>query len=135
MGTDGWTMRISADVADLIRREARHFHNVETGGVLIGTASARQQFVMVVDLLDAPRDSKRFAGLFVLGTEGLQAAIHKRHDESGRTLFDVGTWHSHLRDEGPSSTDWTTARDLAAERAPPSVLLISAPKRFSCYNR
>lgn len=130
MGTDGWTMRISADVADSIRREARHFHTVETGGVMIGTASARLKTVTVVDLLDAPRDSNRSAGLFVLGTEGLQAAILKRHDQSGRTLFDVGTWHSHLMDEGPSPTDWSTARDLASERAPPSVLLISTPKRF-----
>jgi hypothetical protein len=42
----------------------------------------------------------------------------------------VGTWHSHLSETGPSQTDWRTAAELAAERAPPSVLLIVTPTRF-----
>lgn len=37
---------------------------------------------------------------------------------------------SHLAEQEPSPTDWKTAADLAAERAPPSVLLISTPTRF-----
>jgi hypothetical protein len=43
---------------------------------------------------------------------------------------DIGTWHSHLADQGPSSLDRDTARQLAAERPPPSVLLIQAPTRL-----
>lgn len=97
---------------------------------MIGCASARLKTVTVVDLLDAPPDSRRSVSLFVLGTAGVQEAIQNRHDRSGRTLFDVGTWHSHLQDCGPSATDWQTADELAAERAPPSILLITTPKRF-----
>ena len=97
---------------------------------MIGLASARLKTVTVVDLLDAPPDSKRTSTLFVLGTQGLQAEIARRHEASGRTLFDVGTWHSHLQNEGPSPLDWQTASALAAGRAPPSVLLITAPHRF-----
>lgn len=129
-GSDGWELRVSRRVADRIRAEAETYSSVETGGVMIGLASARLKTVTVVDLLDAPPDSKRSASLFVLGTDGLQATIRERHERSGRTLFDVGTWHSHLQDSGPSPTDWKTAADLAAERAPPSILLISTPKRF-----
>lgn len=129
-GSDGWELRVSPRVADRIRSEAAHYSPVETGGVMIGCASARLKTVTVVDLLDAPADSQRSAALFVLGMDGLQVAIQGRHDRSGQTLFDVGTWHSHVHDTGPSATDWRTADDLAAERAPPSILLIATPKRF-----
>lgn len=129
-GSDGWELRLSKRVADRIRAEAASFSGVETGGVMVGLASARLKTVTVVDLIDAPADSQRSASLFLLGTQGLQSAIRDRHERSGRTLFDVGTWHSHLQEVGPSPTDWKTAADLAAERAPPSILLITTPKRF-----
>jgi hypothetical protein len=129
-GSDGWQLRLSRRVADRIRAEAKAYPSVETGGVMIGLTSARLKTVTVVDLLAAPADSRRTPSLFVLGTDGMQSAIHIRHEQSGRTLFDVGTWHSHIRDQGPSSTDWDTAADLAAERAPPSILLIATPARF-----
>lgn len=129
-GSIGWSLRISRRVVDHIRAEAKANNHAETGGVMIGLASARLRTVTVVDLLDAPADSKRSAELFVLGTEGLQGAIEARHLASGQTLFDVGTWHSHLADVGASQIDWRTASELAAERAPPSVLLIVTPKRF-----
>ena len=129
-GSDGWELRISSRIALRMRADAARHATVETGGVMIGCASARLKTVTVVDLLDAPPDSQRSASSFVLGTAGLQETIQNRHDRSGRTLFDVGTWHSHLQDSGPSATDWRTADELAAERAPPSVLLITTPKRF-----
>ena len=129
-GSDDWRLRISSRVASRIRAEAAGCPEVETGGLLIGLSSARLRTVTVVDLLDAPPDSTRSAGLFVLGTQGLAQAIAGRHRASGRTLFDVGTWHSHLSDHGPSQTDWRTAAELAAGRAPPSVLLIVTPRRF-----
>lgn len=129
-GSEGWELRLSPRVANRMRAEAARYTTVETGGVMIGCASARLKSVTVVDLLDPPSDSRRSADLFVLGTDGLQAMIQNRHQRSGHTLFDVGTWHSHLHDTGPSATDWRTAADLAAERAPPSVLLIATPKRL-----
>ncbi|WP_421875987.1 Mov34/MPN/PAD-1 family protein [Pacificispira sp.] len=129
-GTDGWELRISKRVANRIRAEAESHLKVETGGVMIGCTSARLKVVTVVDLLEAPPDSQRSSDLFVLGTQGLHAAIEARHELSGRTLFDVGTWHSHLQDDGPSGTDWNTAAELAAERTPPSILLIVTPRRF-----
>lgn len=130
MGSDGWTLRLSSAVAERVRAEASAYRGVETGGVMVGLSSARLKTVTVVDLIDAPSDSKRSASLFVLGMQGLHEDILARHLASGRTLFDVGTWHSHLADEGPSGVDWATAAALATERAPPSVLLITTPKRF-----
>lgn len=127
---DGWTLRISQRVLDDIRAEMGRYPSVETGGVMIGTCSARLRAVTVVDLLPAPPDSERSPERFVLGTRGLKKAIRARHRESGDTLFDVGTWHSHLVNQGPSPLDRQTAQELAAERPPPSVLLIATPSRL-----
>ncbi|MBK1669697.1 hypothetical protein CKO28_16785 [Rhodovibrio sodomensis] len=127
---EGWTLRISQRVLDQIRAEMGRCPEVETGGVMIGTCSARLKAITVVDLLPAPPDSIRSAGRFTLGTSGLKKAIKARHRTSGGTLFDVGTWHSHLADQGPSPLDRQTARELAAERPPPSVLLIATPGRL-----
>ena len=129
-GADGWTLRITQRVLEEIYAEVARWPDVETGGLMIGTCSARLRTVTVVDLLPAPPDSKRSASRFVLGTEGLKAAIKARHGESGATLFDVGTWHSHRADEGPSALDRRTAAELAAERPPPSALLIVTPARL-----
>jgi hypothetical protein len=126
---EGWTLRIAPRVLDEIYAETARYPTVETGGVMIGMCSARLKAVTVVDLLPAPPDSVRAADRFVLGTKGLKNAIRARQDASGSTLFDVGTWHSHLADQGPSPLDRQTARDLAAERPPPSVLLIVTPGR------
>ena len=129
-GSNDWKLRISQRVIDEIRKQVTDWPDVETGGVMIGTTSARLKTVTVVDWLDAPADSKRSASEFVLGTAGLEKAIRDRHASSGGTLHDVGTWHSHLMDEGPSSTDWATAKTLAAARVAPAILLITSPNKF-----
>jgi hypothetical protein len=129
-GPEGWTVRLSQSVLTKIRSEVALYPTVETGGLLIGMCSARLRAITVVDVIDAPTDSVRSASCFVLGTQGLKAAITARHRASGNTLFDVGTWHSHLADHGPSALDRATAKKLAIERPPPSVLLIAAPIRL-----
>ena len=129
-GANGWTMRVSARVLSAIRADIARHPGVETGGVLIGMCSARLRAVTIVDVLPAPPDSMRSAARFVLGTKGLRQAIRTRHAQSGATLFDVGTWHSHLADQGPSALDRKTAAELAAERPPPSALLIATPNRL-----
>jgi len=129
-GPEGWTIRLSQTALTKIRSEVALHPTVETGGLLIGLCSARLKAITVVDVIDAPPDSVRSASLFVLGTQGLKAAIKARHRASGNTLFDVGTWHSHLADQGPSALDRAMAKKLALERPPPSVLLIAAPTRL-----
>lgn len=127
-----WTLRLSPVAHVKIRAEIARYPRVETGGYLIGTCSARTRTVTVVDVLPAPVDSQRSASLFVLGTTGAHEAILRRHEDSGQTLLDVGTWHSHLGETGASPTDRATARKLAAERSPPAVLLIATPTSYCC---
>lgn len=128
--SEGWTLRISQRILEQIQVEMGCYPEVETGGIMIGTCSARLKAITVVDLLPAPPDSDRSSGHFTLGTSGLKKAIIARHQTSGGTLFDVGTWHSHLADQGPSPLDRQTARELANSRPPPSVLLIATPERL-----
>ncbi|TPN81042.1 hypothetical protein FJ987_25845 [Mesorhizobium sp. CU2] len=126
----GWHLRLSPSAKAKIRADIAAYPGVETGGVLIGTCCSRTQTITVVDVIDAPEDSTRSPTLFVLGTQGLHDKILDRNRESGGALLDVGTWHSHLAEQGPSALDWKTAADLAQVRPPPSVLLIATPSQF-----
>jgi hypothetical protein len=129
-GTPGWTFRLSPSVIHRIREEQARYSEVETGGVMMGIVSERCKTITVVDLIDAPPDSVRSAPCFKLGTAGLKDAITTRFYGSGMSLFDVGTWHTHLSNSGPSYRDRRTARELAEERPPPSALLIVCPSRY-----
>lgn len=125
-----WRLRIARHVVDRMREDIARHPWVETGGLMLGSCSARTMLITVVDLLDPPSGSSRSASLFVLGKDGLKSAIAKRYEESGKRLIDVGTWHSHLAEIGPSAIDRSTAKDLAEERPPPAVLLIVTPSSF-----
>lgn len=125
-----WTLDISDEVVRSIREEIAAYPAVETGGLLIGTCNSRLRTITVVGILPAPEDSVRSANVFVLGTKGLKRMVSQRFRDSGGSLFDVGTWHSHLVDQEASELDWTTAKSLAQERPPPAVLLICTPQRF-----
>nr|WP_281379103.1 ThiF family adenylyltransferase [Aurantimonas endophytica] len=125
-----WTLDVSDDVVNRIRSEIAAYPTVETGGLMIGTCNSRRRVITVVDILPAPADSTRTASLFQLGTAGLKKMVDRRFRESGGSLFDVGTWHSHLAEQGASALDWKTAKSLAEERPPPAVLLICTPTRF-----
>lgn len=129
-GPDGWQFRLSAHALAAIQTDIAAHPTVETGGILVGRTNERLRTVSVIDVLPAPPDSQRSATGFVLGTEGGQEAIHDYHERSGRTLWDVGTWHSHLADEPPSPRDKATAEELAGERPPPFALLIVTPERL-----
>lgn len=126
----GWRLRVAAEVVMTMRAEIARYPGEEAGGLLIGACSGRTRTITVVDVLDAPPDSTRSPTKFVLGKKGLKAAIKKRYNVSGKRLIDVGTWHSHLVEVGPSATDRQTAKQLARERPPPAVLLIITPTTF-----
>ncbi|MFZ1748244.1 MAG: hypothetical protein WAU17_20235, partial [Nitrospirales bacterium] len=119
-----WVVRISSRVIEAMKAQAELYPNLETGGVILGMANSRLKVITIVDLIDAPDDTKRTKNTFELGVKGLQSSIERRHQESGEALFDLGTWHTHLNDCGPSPTDMITAKTLASERQLPTVMLI-----------
>jgi Prokaryotic E2 family A len=121
------TVRISPIVDHKIAEAVAARRGVETGGVLIGRWSDANNSFHVVDLLSAPADSNFSPSLFVLGTEGLSAAIADIVARSHGSLYALGTWHNHLADSGPSRLDRHTAKLLAHQQQIPVLLLIHTP--------
>jgi len=122
--------RLAQRVTTEIDAEIARKPGSETGGVLIGRFSAISNAFHVVDTLPAPPDSKFSAEEFVLGTEGLKDALKEIAEESGNTLYALGTWHNHLQPSGPSNTDIHTAVKLAIGQLFPVLMIIRTPKGF-----
>lgn len=125
-----WRVHIHPRAVAKIQKEMALHPKVETGGVLMGRLSEASQIINVIDVLDAPEDSTRSATEFVLGTKGLSSQIGTYSESVDGSLYCLGTWHSHLSEEGPSMTDWATAKTIDLSRLCPSVLLISTPVGF-----
>ena len=113
-----------------IREETARWPTVETGGVLVGRLSEVSRTIHVVDVLEAPEDSSRTPGKFVLGTKGLRRQLQAYSESVDWSLYCLGTWHNHLTDTGPSLQDRATATAVSLARVVPSVLLICAPHGF-----
>lgn len=129
-GMPGWTLSLSTGVKAEIKTEAALHPATETGGVLIGRASALARSIIVTALEPAPPDSERRHDLFVLGIEGLAEAIEDRRARSGGLLDVVGTWHSHLGSARPSGTDHGSAAIVGASATSPMSLLIIGTDGF-----
>ena len=125
-----WQVHIHSRAVEKIMKETARFPKVETGGVLMGRVSEVSQTFHIVDVLDAPEDSKRSASEFVLGTKGLRQQIRAYSKSVNLSLYCLGTWHSHLNHSGPSETDRKTAEAISLARLTPSLLLIRTPQCF-----
>jgi hypothetical protein len=123
-------VRISARAHDKITADVARWPNVETGGVLLGRQSDSSSAFYIADVLEAPPDSTRSAGLFKLGMQGLSSKIKEYLQRHNGTLYCLGTWHSHLAPQGASATDRDTAKILGLSRAIPSVMLIHTPAGY-----
>jgi hypothetical protein len=126
----GWTVRLLAAAREKIETDCQNYSNVETGGVVAGFVSEVERAVVVADIIPAPEDSRRSASEFVLGTRGLRRALEEYCELTGGSLYCVGTWHSHLLEQGPSSTDKATAKIIADLRPFPSVMLVKTPSQY-----
>jgi len=123
-------VRLSPDVNEKIQKEVRARPGSETGGVLIGRYSEITNVFHVVDVWDAPADSKFSRDEFVLGTEGLRPKLRDLIEGSGGALYALGTWHNHLMPSGPSVRDVKTAAILAISQYFPLLMLIHTPKGY-----
>lgn len=123
-------IRISPRAHQLIIEECGEYQAVETGGIILGSASEIRKTIVITNVLPAPADSQRSAATFVLGTQGVKQMVEDYAKPTGYVLHCVGTWHSHLQDTGGSPRDYQTAEMIAAKIAIPSVLLIKTPSGY-----
>ena len=125
-----WQIRISPHAHEMISEECGRYRDVETGGIIMGSASEIRKTITITNVLPAPVDSQRSAASFILGTQGVNQMVEDYAKPTGFTLHCVGTWHSHLQDSGGSPRDYQTAALIAAKIAIPSVLLIKTPSGY-----
>ncbi|WP_242560033.1 MULTISPECIES: ThiF family adenylyltransferase [Pandoraea] len=131
----GWTVRVLDTAHQKITADVARHTSVETGGVIVGRVSQVSREITITDVLDAPPDSKRLAGLFVLGTEGLTLRLKDYNEHGAGVLWCLGTWHSHLAPMGPSRVDVASANQLKGTTAGAVVLLIHRPDGYSALVR
>ena len=123
----GWRVHLHQRALTKMQAEVERWPDVETGGVLMGRLSEASRVAHVVDVMEAPENSKRSADEFVLGTRGLRRRMENYSTAVGWSLYCLGTWHSHLSPSGPSPTDQATAKAVSLARIAPSIFLIMAP--------
>ena len=121
---EAWKVHVHPRALSRMQEEVSRWPDVETGGVLMGRLSEVSRVAHVVDVIEAPEDSRLASDEFVLGTEGLQQRMREYSETVGWSLYCLGTWHSHLSPGGPSAKDRATARAVALARLTPSIFLI-----------
>ncbi len=127
-----WELRILAPAFESMAQEVEKWPSVETGGVLIGRLCLARKCAIVTRILEAPPDSARNCGLFVLGVEGLKGKIADILKSSGLTY--LGTWHSHLNGSRPSEIDKATLKKIAELRLGiPAFNLIWHNRELTCF--
>ena len=129
----GWKIRVLAPVAQAIQADATHWSPKESGGALLGRISYEHRTISIAGLVDAPSDSVRKRGRFVLGTAGLVKQLREAHENSVGYLAFIGTWHSHPQGGSHSGIDRETLRKIAADAGGlPAVSLVWTPTGFTC---
>jgi hypothetical protein len=127
-----WELRVLGPAFEYMVQEVGKWPDVETGGVLIGQLSLARKCAIVTRILEAPPDSVRKRGLFVLGVEGLRGKIANIAKSSGLTY--LGTWHSHLFGNAPSGIDTATlAKIKELKLGIPTFNLIWYNRNLTCF--
>ncbi len=101
----------------------------ETGGVLLGYFDLRLGWLVVVDALPAPPDSRASRSGFERGVEGTMASVAEAARRTADIVRYVGEWHSHPpgHSAAPSVDDYLQGSELAlgmAEEGLPALQLI-----------
>lgn len=127
-----WELRVLAPAFESMAQEVGKWPSVETGGVLIGRLCLARKCAIVTRILEAPPDSVRNSGLFVLGVEGLRGKIANIAKSSGLTY--LGTWHSHLFGSAPSGIDTATLEKIRELKLGiPAFNLIWYNRELTCF--
>ena len=127
---EAWRVHVHPRALSKMQEEVARWPDVETGGVLMGRLSDVARVAHVVDVVEAPEDSRRASDEFVLGTKGLRQRMQGYSATVDWSLYCLGTWHSHLSPGGPSTKDRATARAVALARLTPSIFLVMTPTGF-----
>ena len=96
--------------------EMRNTHlPCETGGVILGYIDQKIKHIYVVDVLNAPQDSKADQTGFTRGVEGLAVVLNDVARKTANMVHYLGEWHSHpvFTSAYPSNADRSLIKHLA----------------------
>jgi len=99
---NGWNIRMSSHVGNLMRYHRRRRLPNETGGVLLGTMNHETHTIYIATAFSSPSDSVEWPTAYIRGMQGLREKIETFSKVTGGDLSYVGEWHSHP--EGCSAT-------------------------------
>jgi integrative and conjugative element protein (TIGR02256 family) len=116
----------------VIQEEARGRRFSETGGPIFGYESSGRDAVVVAAVFGPGPKARHRPRSLVADRAATEDAIRQVHElTEGRYRY-LGSWHTHpLGQPHPSSTDTTTAQDIASQQdvgIPRPVLLIQATR-------
>lgn len=102
-----WELRILDGISEKIFSDTKKAGSMETGGVLLGIANYKTKTIHVLDLIDAPSDSRKESCCFYRGINNLPESVEKLRKTTGNMIGYIGEWHSH-----PMGLDTLSAQDL-----------------------
>jgi integrative and conjugative element protein (TIGR02256 family) len=109
---------LARDVYETIVREAAQCGRLETGGVLLGRADARERTLIITHATGPGPDAVHQEHHFLRDASYCQAEIDRVYAESGGSIDYVGEWHKH-REAEPRLSE-TDRSSLVAIAASPS---------------
>ena len=109
----------------------------ETGGVIVGYIDQKMKSIYIVDILNAPADSKSSVTGFTRGIKGLKESLDDISDRTAHIVQYVGEWHSHppFSSPQPSRTDneliESLATSLASDGLPALMIIVGRDGELS----
>jgi integrative and conjugative element protein (TIGR02256 family) len=126
---NGWTIRTSSHVGNLMRYYRRCRLPNETGGVLLGKMDHDLRTIYIATVLPSPPDSIEWPTVYIRGVQGLREKVERVARVTGGDLSFIGEWHSHPEgcSSDPSEEDreahaWL-AREMATDGLPALIAI------------
>ena len=131
-----WTIVCDDGILGKISNIRKEHLPKETGGVIVGFIDHKIMSVYIVDILNAPPDSKADQTGFTRGVIGLKKQLDEIASRTANIVGYLGEWHSHPPQASalPSHLDQqlieALSRELAAD-GQPGLMVIAGEEYFS----
>ena len=108
-----WNIFLCKKTLDRIRECSKIKYPNETGGILIGSIDIQRQIIYIVEVWEAPDDSKENAYSFIRGHHDIPLKLTLLLRSTKNRLRYAGEWHSHPKGNAkPSALDYATTEKM-----------------------
>ncbi|RYY02150.1 MAG: hypothetical protein EOO53_14030 [Gammaproteobacteria bacterium] len=133
-----WIVIYDDAITEKLNRLRKEALPQETGGIILGVTDMPSKSILIVDIVDAPEDSKSGTSHFIRGREGQEDLLKDVLQKTANIVDYVGEWHSHPNGYStkPSADDnklLNGLSDLMARDGLPGLMLIVGDTEVSIY--